>query len=600
MNDLTTVLECQVSLEYLDPGKSFVIRRANYKKCSLNLIRNEFREILLRISEKGKLITTLELQSISVHKNFLTQGKATIKFPNNNLSVFISNAPYSELLSFLRLMSIKMIGGEGQKPSARAKLFSTKTPNVEDVSPLTEKDYQKAKMKIKNNENQTPKSTGGCKRPMENKTEFRSKRNCLMFMVQESLSNEQKLILQAAKDGHNIFFTGSAGTGKSHLLKSIAYALPPNVTFATASTAMAACQIGGTTLHQFAGIGKGEGSVEYLLNLASRPGVQAVWKKCQHLIIDEISMVHGDFFEKLECIARKIRKNEKPFGGIQLILCGDFFQLPPVGNPVVFCFETKAWEKCITKMFELKEIHRQSDPILVNILQNVRLGRITDDITKKLQETASQVIEKKGILATRLCTHTAESVSINQSKLDELPGDVNVYKALDEPESLSTFIDKQSRVPSTVPLKVGAQVMLLKNLNISNGLVNGARGVVIKFDSENLPVVQFKSGIHVIKREKFVYKTATGLVLSRTQIPLTLAWAFSIHKSQGLTLDCIELSLARVFEPGHSYVALSRVKSLGCLRVLDFNRKQVWANEKVLRYYAKFKRRVNEMNLKSD
>ncbi|KAL0280093.1 UNVERIFIED_CONTAM: hypothetical protein PYX00_001485 [Menopon gallinae] len=599
MSDLTTVLECQVCLEYLDAGRSFVSKRVNYKKCSLSLIRNEFREILLRITEKGKLITTLQLQSITVHKKFLTEGKATLKFPHNNLSVLISNAPCSELLSFLRLMSIKMVGSEGKGPSIRAKLLSAKTPCVEDISPLTEKDYQKVKMKMKDKD-ETPKSTGGCKRLMESKSEFKSKRNCLMQIVQQSLSKEQKVVLQAAKDGHNIFFTGSAGTGKSHLLKSIASALPPDVTFATASTAMAASQIGGTTLHQFAGIGMGQGSVQHLVSLASRPGAQAVWKKCQHLIIDEISMVHGDFFEKLEYIARKIRKNEKPFGGIQLILCGDFFQLPPVGNPVVFCFQTKAWEKCITRMFELKEIHRQSDPVLINILQNVRLGRITDDITKKLQDTALHNIEKNGILATRLCTHTAESVSINQSKLDELPGEVKTFKAVDEPESLSSFIDKQSRVQSTVPLKIGAQVMLLKNLNISKGLVNGARGVVVKFDTDGLPIVQFNSGTHKIMREKFVSKSVTGAVLSRTQIPLTLAWAFSIHKSQGLTLDCIELSLARVFEPGHSYVALSRVKSLGCLRVLDFNSKQVWANENVLRYYAKFKRRMNEMNFLSE
>lgn len=592
-------LECQVSLEYFDSGQNVISKKTVYKICTLRLIRNEFRELFLDIrGDKVKRPIRHQLISMSVFKKFMAEGKASIKFEKDKLNLFISNAPPSQLFNFMKLMTIKLAGSDAPVKNTRTKLLSSKPPSVDDISPLTDKDVEKAKIKLNIDPDKTP--TGAVKtlkRPIEEKTEVKAKKNCLKHVAEQMLSAEQREILEAAKSGHSIFFTGSAGTGKSHLLRSIIAALPPDVTFATASTGVAACHIGGTTLHQFAGIGKGDGTLEHCIQLASRPNVRAVWKKCRYLIIDEISMVHGEFFEKLEHIARVVRNCDKPFGGIQLILCGDFFQLPPVSNKVTFCFQSKVWEKCISRSFELTQVHRQSDPVLIDILQSIRIGRVTDEITKRLNETSNQKIEKNGILATRLCTHTADASAINIAKLEELTSETKIYKALDEPQGLSDFIDKQSPVPASITLKVGAQVMLMKNLNISKGLVNGARGVILKFDKDDLPIVKFNSLIHKVQREKFVSKTASGAVLTRIQIPLNLAWAFSIHKSQGLTLDCVEMSLAKVFEAGHAYVALSRVKSLDSVRVVDFNSKQVWANKDVLIYYQKFRRKLQALRL---
>lgn len=388
------------------------------------------------------------------------------------------------------------------------------------------------------------------------------------------------------------------GTGKSFLLKRIISELPPDVTTATASTGVAACHIGGITFHQFAGIGLGTGTLERCYQMASRSSSASMWRKTKYLIIDEISMVDADYFDKVEAVARHMRKNDRPFGGIQLILCGDFFQLPPVkkyDEKSKFCFQSKAWETCVDINFELQTVHRQKDPKFVELLNSIRIGRVTDDITKVLKSTSSQKIEKSGILATRLCSHLKEANDINETQLDNLNSIAKNYTAQDSDELMTSILDQQLPVPGKLTLKVGAQVMLLKNINISNGLVNGARGVVIKFDDDT-PVVKFLSGdIYSAKVEKWTIRSASGGFIHRKQIPLKLAWAFSIHKSQGLTLDCVEMSLAKVFDAGQAYVALSRAQSLEALRVLDFSGHQVWANTSVLEFYQKFRKRLHEI-----
>jgi ATP-dependent DNA helicase PIF1 len=311
----------------------------------------------------------------------------------------------------------------------------------------------------------------------------------------------------------------------------------------------------------------------------------------------------------IEAVAREIRRNDKPFGGIQLILCGDFFQLPPVvkldqGNifdknrvPANrFCFQSKSWSDCIQVSYELKKIYRQKDPEFVSILNSIRIGRVTQEMTDRLMNTAKQRIESNGIVATQLCSHTKDADFINQSKLTGLSSQEKVFEATDSDIYLTKTIDSQLPVPHKLVLKVGAQVMLLKNINLSKGLVNGARGVITKYAEGSWPVVKFKNNVeYVAKPEKWIIKTPTGGVLQRSQVPLKLAWAFSIHKSQGLTLDCLEMSLAKVFEAGQAYVALSRAQSLDSLRVLDFDAKQVFAAPMVLQFYRSFRRQLMEV-----
>lgn len=305
-------------------------------------------------------------------------------------------------------------------------------------------------------------------------------------------------------------------------------------------------------------------------------------------------------FQKLEAVARHVRKNDKPFGGIQLILCGDFLQLPPVVDKnrsgKRFCFQSPCWDKCIELCYELKEVHRQKDHEFVSILNSIRIGRVTKEISDRLLGTATQKIESDGILATRLCSHTNDSKTINVSKLRDLKGDEKLFSSQDS-DNATTLLDMQTIAPSKLVLKIGAQVMLLKNINVNAGLVNGARGIVSRFE-EGLPVVRFKNKKEYTARpERWYVKNSNGNLLCRQQVPLNLAWAFSIHKSQGLTLDCVEMSLSKIFEAGQAYVALSRAQSLDTLRVLDFDSRHVWADPAVLEFYQRFRRRLQQMEI---
>ncbi|RVE49816.1 hypothetical protein evm_005546 [Chilo suppressalis] len=600
-------LSCAVTMEWVTPQGS-ISRKVNYKTASLRLIRNEFREMFMEISSEKHAAIRLALKGINVFKKFMVEGKASIKFQGVGCTLFISNAPPTNLVSFLRTIFVKMTGDKEQgsstsKQTMRTKLLSGKAQTFEEISPVTVADIHSAKTKIPKSTLTTPsppskkrKAEDISKGPVPKKLYSPSPLTAI-----SSLNTEQQRVLEACLSGKNIFFTGSAGTGKSFLLKRIVAALPPEVTVATASTGVAACHVGGTTLHAFAGIGDGSGTLETLCERAVKlPLVAQKWRKCKHLIIDEISMVDGTFFEKLEAVARYVRRNDKPFGGIQLILCGDFLQLPPVVDKAKtekrFCFQSPSWDKCIELCFELKQVHRQKDQEFISILNNIRIGRVTKEISDRLLSTARQKIECDGILATILCSHTNDSKTINDTKLKDLNGESKIFSSQDS-DSATKLLDMQTIAPSKLVLKVGAQVMLLKNINVNAGLVNGARGVVIRFE-EGFPVVRFKNKKEYTARsERWYVKNSNGTLLCRRQVPLNLAWAFSIHKSQGLTLDCVEMSLSKIFEAGQAYVALSRAQSLDTLRVLDFDSRHVWADPSVLEFYQKFRRRLQQMEL---
>ncbi|XP_011633917.1 ATP-dependent DNA helicase PIF1 [Pogonomyrmex barbatus] len=602
-------LTCTAAMEWLNAQGS-ILRKVTHKTALLRLIRDDQREMFIEIrAEKANMLTKLSLKGISVFNKFMTEGKASIKFKEQNCTLFLSNAPSSQLINFLKTIFVKLIGQEGKmitKNLLQEKFFTNIQLNdVETASPATctEVNIAKEKAMIISRTTVTIPSSSVVrkrKRFSDDVPKIPMAKKLYENPTSGELTREQIQVLNAVLNGKNVFFTGSAGTGKSFLLRKIISALPPDVTMATASTGVAACHIGGITLHQFAGIGLGTGTKERCIQLASRPSVVSIWRKTKHLVIDEISMVDGDFFDKIEAVARHIRRTERPFGGIQLILCGDFFQLPPVSKTndrAKFCFQSETWHKCVHFNFELQTVHRQKDEAFVKILNNIRIGRVTDDIVDILKETAKQKIESNGVLATRLCSHVKEADEINEFQLNELKSESKVYIAIDSDSSMTNMLDQQLPIPGKLILKIGAQVMLLKNINVNSGLVNGARGVVINFKNDT-PIIKLRSGTHYeAKMEKWTIKTSSGAVVHRKQIPLKLAWAFSIHKSQGLTLDCVEMCLSRVFDAGQSYVALSRAQSLQSLRVLDFNSKQVWANTVVLEFYKKFRRNLQEMEI---
>ncbi|XP_033330243.2 pif1 DNA helicase [Megalopta genalis] len=599
---------CSVTIERTNSQGS-LLKKVNHRSATLRLIRNNFREMLIDVqAEKGNTTARLPLKSISVFNKFMTEGKASIKFKEDNCTMFLSNAPTAQLITFLKTIYVKITNQsekETVKNPLKERLLSNK-PNggVQDVSPATSAEVNRAKEKAIGVSRATittpsPSNVRKRRRTDENAPKLAQAKKLYENPTTGTITQEQGRILDAVLAGKNIFFTGSAGTGKSFLLKKIIAILPPDVTMATASTGVAACHIGGITLHQFAGIGLGTANLDRCYQMAAKNCVGS-WRKTKHLIIDEISMVHADYFDKIEAVARFIRRNERPFGGMQLILCGDFFQLPPIGpreKQVKFCFQSSAWERCVHFNYELKTVHRQSEPEFVNILNSIRIGRVTDSMAETLKATAKQKIEANGILATRLCSHVKEAEEINEFQLNRLKGESKTYVAQDSDPSMTQTLDKQLTIPGKLVLKVGAQVMLLKNINVSGGLVNGARGVVVNFQN-GAPVVQFKSGSpYHVKLQIWNLKTTSGSIVQRKQIPLNLAWAFSIHKSQGLTLDCVEMCLARVFDAGQSYVALSRAQSLQSLRILEFNSQQVWADSDVLVFYKRFRRNLQEMEM---
>ncbi|XP_029474210.1 ATP-dependent DNA helicase PIF1-like isoform X2 [Rhinatrema bivittatum] len=611
---VATDLQCSITIEHLTAsGQS--PKRQLIRNAALTLGRNEFRELVLRVSD-GKLPQSFVLRQIRVFTRFVRDGKSSIQLISENIQLLFANCPPEKLKMFMKTLLIKHKAAESvaEPITDRTRLLSCLPRSFETISPVQIRDVQQANEQQAKANSETPKKVKRCwnnsisgfsNYGQAKRKRSESSENCQTVDVKAlkkpaltmpprlKLSLEQSLILSAVMDRKNVFFTG---TGKSYLLKKIVGSLPPESTYATASTGVAACHVGGTTLHSFAGIGSGKAPLDQCIGLANRPGVRQHWLSCQHLIIDEISMVEGEFFDKLEAVARAVRRREDPFGGIHLIISGDFLQLPPVmktSEKTKFCFQAKSWKKCIQLNMELTEVRRQTEKTFISLLQAIRLGMCPEEVAHQLMKTATNKIEQDGILATRLCTHKDDVELTNVRRLQQLPGEIHTFEALDSDPVLVKTIDAHSPVAQFIQLKKGAQVMLTKNLDVSRGLVNGARGVVVGFQPEGkgMPNVRFLCGVtEVIKPECWIFKGRNGVLLSRKQLPLKLAWAISIHKSQGMSLDCVEISLARVFESGQAYVALSRARSLQGLRVMDFDPKVVRADPHVLQFYSRLRK----------
>lgn len=594
-----------------------------------------------------------------------------------------------------------------------------------------------------------------------------------------NLSKEQEIVAHLAQQGEHIFYTGSAGTGKSLLLKALIKRLKeqhhssgPDAVAVTASTGLAACNIGGMTINSFTGIGLGREKKEDLLRKIKRNRVaKNRWMELKVLIIDEISMVDGHLLDKLEYIGRMIKNNHKPFGGIQVILCGDFYQLPPVPDKIstddgrtiqqrkIFAFESKFWKEHIKVQVELKKIFRQaSDKQFMEMLTDIRNGTVSELTTKRFKNLERE-LRLDTIEPTRLFSTRREVDNANNYKMQSLPGDIITFEAVDSGVDVNKDIGQkyleQLLAPKTIQLKVGAQVMMVKN--IDSTLVNGSVGTVVGFvdshtykavkdicthvdpsltlepnntkridlkndealkgsvfdfieeakkklqqeieklksnkdvkkeepvttstlkeettkedtallstnaavndeNKENLmhlfssttenntreyipsedlsigvtesssvlteleeryqmlnrksdlvkalqtstasirPVVQFKlaSGdtrTVVVEKEDFKWEVEdanhTKIVkVQRNQLPLMLAWALSIHKSQGQTLSFVSVDLKYIFEDGQAYVALSRAVHRRGLQVLNFSPSKVTTNKVVIEFYKNLK-----------
>jgi len=402
------------------------------------------------------------------------------------------------------------------------------------------------------------------------------------------LNTLQKEALSLILQEKNILLTGGGGTGKSEFLKYFKKHYISKKVAITSTTGVSAILIGGTTLHSYLGIGLGKGTMRSIAQkVRKKKYLRDRWINVQILVIDEISMLSAELFDKLEEIARIVRQNSKPFGGIQLILSGDFCQLPCIGSDN-FCFEAKSWDKCLDNVVYLREIIRQTDPKFQKVLANLRLG-IKDKETMDIVNSRLDIELKSkfGIMPTKLFSHNVDVDRINNNTLQQL-AEKNGTDIL-EFERIIYLNTKRKikhiQAPEKLSLTKDCQVMLLYNLDILNGLVNGSRGIVVDFINDK-PLVKFINGEERVI-DYHIWEVEDNNIQLGTveQIPLKLGYAFSIHKSQGATLDLANVDLQRVFTHGMGYVALSRVRSLDALSIKSINWSRITSHPKALEFY---------------
>lgn len=438
-------------------------------------------------------------------------------------------------------------------------------------------------------------------------------------------TEEQSQVLGAIGEGKSVFISGSAGTGKTflveHIIKQLKKIHGKSGVFVTASTGVAACALNGMTLHSFAGTGWGKDDrVQLLSSVVSNRRAYNRWNKVKALVIDEISMIGAAFFEKLEYIARAVRGKDQVWGGMQLVVSGDFFQLPPVpekedGKQKEYAFEADCWDASFELQMELTKVFRQADPQLVKLLQGIRKGENDPDDLNLFEQCYAQPEDDP--LAVQLFPRIDDVSRVNRRKLLSLNEEIIVYNALDVGDDQWKKQLTSGIAPERAELCVGARVMLCKNIRPRSKLVNGATGTVVGFVDESrdsipenptyekaqtdiarmcshgclLPVVKFDFGEKfIVDIEEWYVMDGEMKVAVRKQIPLVLAWALSIHKCQGMTLDRLHTDLQRAFGCGMVYVALSRVKTLDGLHLSGFCPGKIKADPKVLQFYKNFSR----------
>lgn len=416
-------------------------------------------------------------------------------------------------------------------------------------------------------------------------------------------TQRQQVAYNALVRWENVFITGPAGTGKSHVVQSFVDNYKKTRTIAlTSTTGTSALLIHGTTLHSYLGIGLGKGTVQTLVEkIHVNPSAKKRWLKLDCLIIDEVSMLDGKLFNKLDKIGQSIRNIHLPFGGIQLVCSGDFLQLPCIGDS--FCFQSSAWSICIDRTVYLTEIIRQRNTAFQTCLNNVRLGNVTDEVKTLLQSRVGVGLDtSKGIIPTRLFSVNAKVDTYNDRQLDNLNAELLQYDTIYDTTPLCTpyVLDKYKRsniIPDELVLCEGAQVMLCRNLDMENGLVNGSRGVVTRLTNDDIPIVRFLNGMEkpIGFHTSELLDEYGQLILTSTQVPLKVAYAISIHKSQGCSLDYVEMDLRGVFEYGQAYVALSRTRSLDGLNILGINYQKIVAHPLALEYYKQLADSIGDM-----
>jgi len=409
------------------------------------------------------------------------------------------------------------------------------------------------------------------------------------------------------KSGANVFLTGEPGSGKTHTVNAyVAYLRSCGIEPAiTASTGIAATHIGGYTIHSWSGIGIRPDLTKYDLDrIGQNRNVVRRVGNARILIIDEVSMLSARTLSMVDAVCREIRRNQQPFGGLQTILVGDFFQLPPVNRRAEdedaqesfspktleqFAFFSPTWNALNPLVCYLSEQHRQEDTVFLEFLSALRRAVVAEQ-HRQLLRTRYSPKPKDGI--TQLYSHNADVDQINNEELSKLPGAAKIFKMEDRgPEKLVAALKRGCLSPELLSLKIGARVMFTKNDVMTHRYVNGTLGIVTGFSGEDgYPIVKTNGGKTIYAQPDEWHIEDGGRVLARIiQVPLRLAWAMTVHKSQGMSLDAAHMDLSDTFEYGQGYVALSRVRTLAGLSLAGLNARALEVHPEVRGKDAEFR-----------
>lgn len=406
---------------------------------------------------------------------------------------------------------------------------------------------------------------------------------------------QQTEALDILKTGGNVFLTGEPGAGKTHVINEyIAWVEAAGLKVAvTASTGIAATHIGGMTIHAWSGIGARDTLDAFGLDqIAQRQTVQKRVGKSHVLVIDEISMLDGKILEMVDKVCKTVRNRTEPFGGLQVVFVGDFFQLPPVtrqGEMMNYAFQSGAWEAARPLVCYLSDQYRHDDEMLSGLLRSIRRNDIDEEHFTLLSEQSD--IGYEDIEPTRLYTHNADVDAVNAGKLKELSGRTATYQMQARGDKrVQEGLVRSCLSPQLLELKLDAMVMFTKN-NFEAGYVNGTLGRVVEFDGlDSVPVVETPDGRRIkVKSMTWDVRDGDRVTAEIEQLPLRLAWAITVHKSQGMSLDAVEVDLSRTFVYGQGYVALSRVRTLTGLKVLGMNPNALQVDPRVVSQDERFR-----------
>ena len=438
------------------------------------------------------------------------------------------------------------------------------------------------------------------------------------------LSPEQAFALAEFEAGKNVFLTGPGGTGKTELIKRLVArgTAAGKVVQVCAMTGTAALLLncGAKTVHSWAGIGLGEQPIhEIELKVMNNKHTVKRWRQTDVLIIDEISMMSDKIFDLLNELGQRTRKQyNKPFGGLQIVASGDFYQLPPVDKrpngaaqddglcTTPFCFKSQYWAQTFTSTVQLCKMFRQTDPVYADILNKLRVGKLTRKGLAVLQSRIG-LVPPPGFKPTKMFPVRRDVDALNRQEYAALPGPEHVYtlsrpgadtlslSKTDKVAAATTSVSKKAfeyetltnslLVDKQLRLKVGTQVMCVANLD--DDIVNGSQGVVVGFHTapQHLPIVQFNSGIKRVM-EYNVWQSDSLKSVAVAQLPLIYAWGITIHKAQGTSLEMAEIDAGSgIFECGQTYVALSRVKSLAGLYLTALDCEKIETNREAEAFY---------------